>query len=101
MIEDKSEFMVPRFDNVCQICKSQFKDQKNTMIRKTVIQIFPNLARFNKEKFALFFPEISGYLISGLKKDKEVSLLAIGQIATVPSLLYVKEEYFFALLSQT
>jgi hypothetical protein len=45
--------------------------------------MLPALARFNREKFCAFFPEISQPLIAGLRKDKEVSLIAFGQIALV------------------
>jgi hypothetical protein len=54
--------------------------------------MLPALARFNREKFCAFFPEISGPLIAGLRKDKEVSLIAFGQIAMV--------SFFISLISR-
>lgn len=83
LLENAGMFMQPRYANVCEIVL-QYKDFKDILVRHTVIQIIPDLAKYNPIDFTKkYLSDIMSYLIMQFKKDKDRALvfISIGKIA--------------------
>lgn len=68
-----SRFLDGRYVEVCEIVL-RYKEHRETLIRKTVMLMIPDLAKFDTEQFkAAYFDTSMTYLLSQLKKEKERS----------------------------
>jgi FKBP12-rapamycin complex-associated protein len=85
--------MDERFMNTCHIVL-QLKDHRDALVRRTIINLIPELAAYNPTAFINFYLRRSMlHLINQLQLDKErkiinetdraMSFLAIGKIALV------------------
>ncbi|ANB15188.1 phosphatidylinositol kinase-related protein kinase TOR2 [Sugiyamaella lignohabitans] len=76
-------FMQPRYIEVCDTVL-RYKDHKDPLIRRTVIMILPDLAKYNPVEFTKrYLVDCTAHLIGQLKKEKDRGLvfLSIGNIA--------------------
>ncbi|AOW06792.1 armadillo-type protein [Yarrowia lipolytica] len=72
-----------RYDEVCEVVLAN-RDSRDVLIRKTVLNIIPDLAQYNPWQFTKrYLHKCMLYLLSQLKKDKDRNLvfLSIGQIS--------------------
>lgn len=85
LIEHTGSYLEPRYSELAELI-FQFRDHKDPLIRKTVIQLQPFLAQFDSKLYAkeLLNPIMSFFLMQ-LKKDKDRALIydAIGDIVLV------------------
>jgi FKBP12-rapamycin complex-associated protein len=75
--------MGDKFNDLCETVM-KFKDSKDVIIRKAVIQIIPALASFDPNEFsASYLNPFMAYILSLVKKEKEKVLLfhSIGKIS--------------------
>lgn len=76
-------FMQPRYTDTCDTVL-RYKDSKEPMVRRTVICILPDLAKYNPIEFTKrYLVDSMSHLIGQLKKERERSLVfeSIGKIA--------------------
>lgn len=76
-------FMQPKYTEVCETVL-RYKDHKDSLIRRTVITMLPELAKYNPTEFTKrFLVDCTAHLIGQLKKEKDRGLvfISIGKIA--------------------
>lgn len=76
-------FMQPRYSEVCDNI-IRYKDFKDVLIKRTVLSMIPDLAKYNPVDFTKkYLADSMIYLISQFKKERERALafVSIGQIA--------------------
>lgn len=76
-------FMQPKYTEVCETIL-KYKDYKDNLIRRTVITMLPELAKYNPTEFTKrFLVDCTAHLIGQLKREKERALVfvSIGRIA--------------------
>ncbi len=83
------EYMEQRFKQVC-VTVMKFKDNRDKLIKRTVIQMLAILASFSPQQFIVCqLAEVMTWLLSLFtrekkgKVEKSAAFLAIGQIAVV------------------
>ncbi len=83
------EYMEQRFKQVC-VTVMKFKDNRDKLIKRTVIQMLAILASFSPQQFIMCqLAEVMTWLLSLFtrekkgKVEKSAAFLAIGQIAVV------------------
>ncbi|KAJ3311625.1 phosphatidylinositol kinase- protein kinase tor1 [Boothiomyces sp. JEL0838] len=85
LLNQTSSFFDGRYVEVAEIVL-RYKEHREQLIRKTVMLMIPDLAKFNPEQFISNYlsPSMS-YLLSQLKKEKERStaFMSIGKVAIV------------------
>ncbi|KAG9294210.1 hypothetical protein G9A89_021569 [Geosiphon pyriformis] len=83
LLQHTKTFMAERYKNVCEAVL-RFKDNRDGLIRRTVISLIPDLAAFNSQEFvAANLQKCMTYLLTQLKKDRDrsIAFTAIGQVA--------------------
>lgn len=76
-------FMQPYYSEVCEIVL-RYKDHKDLLVRRTVIQILPILAQYSPIEFTKkYLSDSMSHLISQFKKERErpIVFVSIGNIA--------------------
>lgn len=79
-------FLAPRFNEMCEMIL-KYRDSKDKLVRRTVIQLLPKLAHFHPEAFVRSYAEIAlAHLLACLKDPKQadnrsVAYAAVGRIA--------------------
>lgn len=82
LLESAGMFMQSRYGEVCDTIL-RYKDSKDQLIRRTVILIVPDLAKYDPSQFTeRYLVDSMSYLLSQLKKERERSLIfeAIGRV---------------------
>ena len=75
-------FMQPRYSEVCELIL-RYKDFKDVLVKRTVLSIIPDLAKYNPVDFTKkFLSDSMTHLIAQFKKERERALvfLSIGKI---------------------
>jgi FKBP12-rapamycin complex-associated protein len=83
LLSNVGTFMQTRYTDVCETVL-KFKDHKDPLVRRTVIEILPDLARYNPSEFTKrYLVDSMSHLIGQLKKEKDKSIIfaSIGKIA--------------------
>ncbi|KAI1329513.1 TOR kinase [Xylariaceae sp. FL0255] len=83
LLEQGGMFMQDHYQEACEIV-FRHKDHRDVTIRKTVVQLIPDLALYSPSDFALsYLHKFMTFLLGMLKKEKERNdaFLAIGNIA--------------------
>lgn len=83
LLRNAGMFMQPYYTEACETVL-RYKDHKDVLIRRTVIGILPDLAKYSpKEYTKRYLVDSMAYLISLLKRDREKGLVfySIGRIA--------------------
>jgi FKBP12-rapamycin complex-associated protein len=83
LITQTGNFLSNRFAEVCEIV-FRYKDHKESLIRRTVISLIPDLAQFDANSFVLDHLNVAmSYLLANLKKEKlsALAFIAIGKVA--------------------
>jgi FKBP12-rapamycin complex-associated protein len=76
-------FMHERYREICETTL-KFKDHRDFVIRKTIIQMIATLAGYNPAEFvASYLHKFMGHLLSQLSKEKDrpIVFISIGQVA--------------------
>lgn len=75
--------MTDKFEDLCHNVL-KLRDHKVVLIRKTVLQCLPNLAKFNTGVFIEKFLKISlETLLVANEKERDIAFLAIGELAVI------------------
>lgn len=83
LLEQGGMFMHTHYQEACDIV-FRYKDHRDSVIKKTIVQLIPDLANYAPAEFArTYLHKFMVYLSGMLKKDKERNdaFLAIGNIA--------------------
>ncbi|KAL6080518.1 Serine/threonine-protein kinase tor1 [Balamuthia mandrillaris] len=85
LLKNTGEFMHSRFAEVCEMILS-YRTHRDKLVRKTVIELMPRLAKFAPKEFKLnYLNKCMVSLLSSLKKEKgserAAAFLSLGKIA--------------------
>lgn len=83
LLRSAGMFMQPRYTDTCETVL-RYKDYKEPLVRRTVISIIPDLAKYNPNEFTKrYLVDSMAHLIGQLKRDRGRSLVfeSIGLVA--------------------
>ncbi|ODQ63316.1 FAT-domain-containing protein [Nadsonia fulvescens var. elongata DSM 6958] len=83
LLKNAGLFMKDKFDTLCEMIL-QYKDHKDSLIRRTVMIMLPDLAKYNPSEFSkAYIHKTMLHLLCQLKKDREkqYAFKSIGDIA--------------------
>ena len=82
LLKNGDLFMQSRYSETCELVL-RYKDSKDVLVRRTVLSILPDLAKYNRVEFTKkYLSDSMSHLISQFKKERERALvfLSIGKI---------------------
>jgi FKBP12-rapamycin complex-associated protein len=85
LLAENCEFLKDRFDEICGYVLS-LRDHRHFLIRRTVITLIPQLAKFNVQRFSeQHLALVTDYLLNSVHSNKArgPSYLALGEMAMV------------------
>jgi phosphatidylinositol kinase/protein kinase (PI-3 family) len=91
LLENTGDFMVPRFNEVCQTVY-KCKDHRDRLIRDTIVTLSPALATFSPDAFVHdYLAEFMDHLVEKMAKSSRrgIAFLAVGQMAVAVGRAFV------------
>lgn len=85
LLKHTGDFLKERYTDICKTIL-RYKDNRDKVIRKTVITLYPIMAQFSPEKFiSTCLEEVVGHLLNLLKKDIErgTCFISLGEVTLV------------------